>query len=132
MGGMCQRLIEEGQGAAVARLQRVEGVLGPAEQVLANAQLHGSGWTAIRVRLEFLDGGAEIAVGSGVTGQSLDKAADLCGTERAVAGDHVTNVEASRWCHGSENLLRYRRAHEQPAAGVEPATPALRMRCSAN
>jgi hypothetical protein len=57
------------------------------------------------MRLEFLDGGAEFAMGGGVAGQCVHEAADFLGAEGTVAGDRVADVEAGGCNHGRDELL---------------------------
>ena len=119
-------LIVVGDRAAVGRLERLDRVFPATEEVLPHTESDTRRRTAILLSIELLDGPAEIPVGGRITAEKPDQSGDFGRAERAGAGEQIADVDGS-----GHNGLSEKKG-KKPAAGVEPATPALRMRCSAN
>ena len=134
---MCHPLVVQGQRPSVGRLECLQSIPIAAEHILPYAQPDGRGRAAVAGRLEFLDSTAQRAVGGRIGAQHLDQSVDLSGAECAGAVDEIADIEFSRCNHGNlrkgivEGAILPKQGG-QPAVGIEPTTPALRMRCSAN
>ena len=108
-GDVGKTLMVEGKRAAVGGPQRVESLAIAAQQILADAEPHRRGRTAIACLLQFADRCPHVTMGGGIAAEGLGETADFSGAERSRAGDEFANIESSgsNLCGGD---------HERPFA----------------
>src|SRR5436190_17116587 len=149
-----------GQGPAIGRTQRLDRLTITAEDELANAQADGRCRRPVFPHFELCDRIAQEAELLIVLGNHLHELGDFSRAKGVVREDNIANVDPRRLRHwlrtpvrkrwegeapAEPNLSRhdgsagaspsrclYLAAKHEPAVGVEPTTPALRMRCSAD
>ena len=102
-------LMVESQRAAVGGSQRVESLAVAAQQILADAEPHRRGRTAVARLLQFADRCPHVTMGGGIAAEGLGETADFSRAEWSRAGDEFANIESSgsNLCGGD---------HERPFA----------------
>ena len=93
-GHMGQSLMKERKRPTIRRPERFERLSVATQQILAHAQPHGRGRTAVGELLQFPDRGPHVTVSRGVATKRLCQSADFAGTKWAVAGDELADVDA--------------------------------------
>ena len=127
-----------GHGPAVALLEHFDGPIAAAQQVEADAQPDHAGRGVLLLGLEFGDGIAKDGVIGPVAADGRLHLPDFGGTKGTVDQDGLPQVEFDALHHcrflpaGGTRRNRGCTWSHEPAGGIEPPTPALRMRCSAD
>ncbi len=119
-----------GHRPAVGLIERFDRPVVSAQQVQANAQPDAAGRGMILAGLQFAHRVAEDRILGEVAGDGFLHLPDFARTERVVSHHRLLQIELDGLCH--RKLLLKSPCTLEPAKGVEPLTPALRMRCSAD